>query len=97
MKKVIPQSLQAALWSYDLERLDIEKDKKLIITQVLNYGVLKDVKWLYSIYSEEDIKEVVKNPSRGRWFAKTLNFWLTVFNIKLPEDKKEAAIQKIAI
>lgn len=96
MKKAIPQSLQAALWSYDLERLDIEKDKKLIITQVLNYGVLEDVKWLYSIYSEEDIKEVVKNPSRSRWFAKTLIFWLTVLDIKLPEDKKEAAIQKFS-
>lgn len=97
MKKTIPKALQAALWSYDLKKLDIEDDKKLIITQVLNYGVLEDVKWLYSVYSEYDIMEVVKDPSRGRWFAKTLNFWLTVFDLEIDENKKAAAIQKIAI
>ncbi len=95
MKK-IPKNLQAALWSYDLDKLDIEKDKKLIITQVLNYGILDDVKWLYSAYSENEIKKVVENPARGRWFAKTLNFWLTVLEIKIPPEKKTAAIQKIA-
>lgn len=97
MKSFIPKKLQAALWTYNLKELDLEEDKKLIITQVLNYGDLEDVKWLYSVYLENDIKEVVKDPQRGRWFAKTLNFWLTVFDLEISPAKKEAAIQKIAL
>lgn len=97
MKEALPKSLQAALWSYNLTNLDVKKDKKLIITQVLNYGVLQDIKWLFSTYSEQDIKEVVANPARGRWFVKTLNLWLTIFNLEISLAKKEAAIQKMAM
>jgi hypothetical protein len=75
--------------------MNIEKDKKEIITQVLNYGTWDNLKLLFEIYPEKEIKKVIKNPSRGVWFEKVLNFWCTIFNIRLKKDVWEKAIFNI--
>ncbi len=95
MKNKIPEFITPCLWSYDIRQMELEEDKELIITQVLNYGDAKRIKWLYSVYNEEDIKKVVSNPRRGLWFPKVLNFWETVLKIKIPRDKREKAIFKL--
>jgi len=91
MKK-LPKSFQRVLWSYDIDKIDVEKDKREIITQVLNYGTWDDLKLLYNLYSEESIKEVVSHPRRGVWFEKVLNFWIKMFNIKIRDDVYKKAI-----
>ena len=95
MNSKIPSYISRCLPSYKISRLNLEKDKNLIITQVLNYGDWRGIKWLYKIYSEKDIKEVVNRPCRGLWFKKVLNFWLTIFNIKLKPEKRKKAIFEI--
>jgi len=82
------------LWSYNIDQIDLEKDKEIIITMVLNYGDVKRIRWLYSVYSEDDIKQVISNPRRGLWLPKVLNFWETVLGIEIPESKKEKALRK---
>jgi len=91
MKKV-PKQFQRVLWSYNINKMDLGEDKKEIITQVLNYGTWEDLKLLYKLYSEEEIKEVVKNPRRGVWFKKVLNFWITIFDIQLKKEIWDKAI-----
>lgn len=91
----LPKQFQRVLWSYDINKLDKEEDKKEIIVQTLNYGTWEDLKLLFKIYPEKDIKEVVKTPRRGIWFEKVLNFWLTIFNIRLKDKIREKAIFKI--
>ena len=88
----ILQKLQGVLWSYDVRDLDLEKDKEYIITQVLNYGTWEDLKLLYKLYPEKDIKKVIRYPRRGVWFKKVLSFWTTVFNIRLKKDIFKKAI-----
>jgi len=90
--KKVPKQFQRVLWSYDISKMDLEEDKKEIITQVLNYGTWKDLKLLYKLYPEKEIKEVIKNPRRGVWFKKVLNFWTTIFKIKLKKKVFEKAI-----
>lgn len=93
--KKVPRRFQRALWSYNISKMDLKKDKKEIITQVLNYGDWEDLKLLFKLYPEKDIKKVVKNPRRGVWFEKVLNFWTTIFNIKLKKKVFERAIFKL--
>lgn len=93
--KEIPASLNSVLWSYDLEKLDLKKHKELIITQVLNYGTWKEVKWLFSIYEESEIREIITHPRRGSWWPKVLNFWLTFLEIEIPEEVYEQAVVRI--
>ena len=93
MSKIkIPQKMKWLFWSYDIRSLDLKEDKDYIIPQVLNYGTWEDVKWLYRVYPEKEIKKVVKNPRRGVWFEKVLNFWVTIFNIKIKKEIWEKAI-----
>ena len=95
MKK-LPKTFQRILWSYDISKMDIIKDKREIITQVLNYGAWNDIKLLNKFYSEEDIKEVVLNPRRGVWFGKVLNFWTKILNIEIDKEVYQKAIFRIA-
>lgn len=95
VKSKIPQKMKWLFWSHQLNSFDLEDDKDYIITQVLNHGNWKDLKWLFKVYSREEIKKVVKNPCRGVWFEKVLNFWSTLFNIRFRRDIRQKAILDI--
>jgi hypothetical protein len=91
-KKTIPKHLQGVFWSYNIKNLDIERDKQMIITQLLNHGQWCDLKWLYSVYEETEIKAVVEHPQRGMWYERVLNFWVTMLNCKVPKRIYKQAI-----
>jgi len=92
MNEKVPKQFQRVLWSYDISKMDLEEDKNEIITQVLNYGDWEDLKLIYKLYPEKEIKKIIKNPRRGVWFKKVLNFWTKIFNIKLKKEIFEKAI-----
>ena len=90
--KKIPKQFQRILWSYDINKMNLREDRKEIITQTLNYGTWEDLKLLYHLYPEKEIKQVVRNPRRGVWFKKVLNFWTIIFNIRLKKETWDKAI-----
>lgn len=94
-RKKLPKNFQRLLWSYDFKKMDAWEDKKEIITRVLNHGTWNDLKLLFKLYSEDDIKKIIKHPRRGVWFEKVLNFWTTIFDIRLKKDVREKAIFNI--
>jgi hypothetical protein len=79
---MIPKFIQPYLWSYDLKKIDLKKDKERIITNILNLGDRKATKWLFKQYSKEEIKEIIKNPLPGEWNEKSLNYWSFILNVK---------------
>ncbi len=81
-----PPAVRACLWSYDLSVLDLEHDKTLIITNVLNYGTKEATEWLFSQYSAAQIAAVVQKPLPGRWDKKSLALWSLLFGVT-PELK----------
>lgn len=81
-KQEILHEFKPFLWSLDLARMDLEKDKARIITNVLNFGTKKATDLLTKIYDEKEIKEIVQNPKPGEWSNKSLNYWSIIFNIK---------------
>jgi len=88
----IPKKMKWLFWSYDINSLDLNKDKDYIITQTLNYGTWEDVLWLFRVYKQEEIIKIIKNPNRGQWFKKVLNFWLLIFDIKLRKNIYQKAL-----
>src|SRR3989344_8026380 len=68
---MIPKFVKPFLWSYDIEALDISRDKKRIITNVLNLGTSEATRWLFNTYTKEDIKECLLNPLPGAWNNKS--------------------------
>ncbi len=89
---MIPPSIHPFLWSYDIEKLNLQRDKKRIITNILNLGTVQATKWLFEVYSQEDIKEALTNPLSGEWNRKSLNFWGLVLDVK-PDLSNQRAIK----
>ena len=82
MNNIIPDFVKPFFWSYDTSKIDLQKDKKRIITNVLNYGTKEATDWLFSVYNKSDIEETIKNPFSGEWNKKSLHFWSFIFGVK---------------
>ncbi|MFA6585532.1 MAG: hypothetical protein WCS97_03790 [Candidatus Paceibacterota bacterium] len=76
-----PPAVRACLWSYDVSALDLERDKTLIVTNVLNYGTKAATEWLFSQYSVTQIVAVIQKPLPGRWDKKSLALWSLIFGV----------------
>lgn len=91
----LPKFLQSALWSYDLSKMDKNSHKKMIISQVLNYGDKRAKAWVLTNYSPQDIKNSLLHPERGIWFRETLREWLAKIDIMLDPLEFEVAIRDL--
>lgn len=61
--KKLPRFLKGYFWSVKFNDLDINKDKDYIIHQILCYGDLGSMKWLFKTYGRKSIKEsFIKKP-----------------------------------
>jgi hypothetical protein len=75
--------------------MDLITHAETIITQVLNYGDWRMVRWLLKTYSAATIRGVVGHPRRGVWFPQALNLWTTLYHIKLPAWLRHVAIREL--
>ena len=85
----IPKEMQAVLWSVDVSHLEIEKDKRYIIHQMLSYGRMEDFKWVFRVYPKEEIIKVFttfpyKDYTQSRFYF-VKNFLLSLRNKSLNE------------
>jgi hypothetical protein len=55
----IPQYFKPILWSYDIDKIDLESSKSTIIINTINYGNLQHWKWLMYHYGKDIIREVL--------------------------------------
>ena len=78
---MIPAFVQPFLWSYNIRALDLARDKKRIITNVLNFGTKKATDWLFEVYKKEDIKDCLIKPLPGEWNKKSIAFWSFIMDV----------------
>jgi hypothetical protein len=87
----ISSKLQPILWSKNVKKLDLEKDKIYIIHQILSYGNLNQIKWLFRVYSKKEIRKIFvtfpKKIYHPAIFYFVKNFVLNLKNEKLDEKK----------
>ncbi len=80
--KAVPRRLQAILWSADVKELDLEKHKGYIIHQVLRYGTLGDIQWLFGMYSKEKVRNFfLAHPSKN--YTKEDLYFITHYILNL--------------
>ena len=60
-KKELPENLKGILWSKNINDVDLENDKIYIINQVLSFGDIEEIKWLFKNYTLDEIKMVFIN------------------------------------
>ena len=75
------------LWSFDIKKMELEKDKKQIITNVLNFGTKEATDLLFEVYKRQEIKQQVENPLSGEWSDKSLNYWSLILGVNFKNTK----------
>jgi hypothetical protein len=87
-KNKIPVNLENLFWSYDFKSLDLEKDKKLIVKQILNYGTIEDWKWLVSVYGKTGVQETISKLYESEFRPQSLKLAQILFNSKPSHESK---------
>ncbi len=82
----LPQSVKVVLWSYQLDQIEVEKHKKIIIFQVLNFGSEEAIRWLFNQYGFAEIEKIADSIPLYQWNKKSLSFWKIVLFIN-PKDR----------
>lgn len=61
----LPEFLKPIFWSNNLKDLDLQRDKNYIVNQVLAYGGIPELRWLFKNYSLSLVKDIfVKSPAK---------------------------------
>jgi hypothetical protein len=80
---MLPKFVRQYSWYLDVEKINLQRDKKRIILNIMNYGSLEAIDWLFSIYSKDEINDVLINHGAvGELSKKSLNFWCLILNVE---------------
>mgnify|MGYP006929331584 CR=1 FL=1 len=74
----LPKQLHRYFWDTDPKKLT-QKNKKQIISRILEYGDEHAVQWMNEHFSKADIKECLQ--TTRSLSKKSANFWAFIFNI----------------
>ncbi len=91
-----PKSLQGVLWSSSINQLDLDKHRAYIIHQVLTFGTMNQLRWLFKAYSKYEITDVFVHqpikmyPRHIYWFTK--NHLLPLRHAQLDEQNYVTAL-----
>ena len=84
----LPDSLQGILWSKNIENINLEEDKVYIIHQILAYGDIKEVEWLFEVYPKNDIKNIFINRP-VKIYTRPVYFFIKDFILNIKKDTNE--------
>ncbi|MGC4235443.1 MAG: hypothetical protein QM594_20895 [Niabella sp.] len=72
---------KSLFWDVDPERLDWERNRQLIIERVFTRGVTQEVRRIYQVYSNEEIREAIL---KSKTFdKKTANYFSIKYQIPI--------------
>lgn len=57
--RTLPDTFRPLLWSYDFDQIDPLKHKNTIIVQAINYGSLRQWRWLADNYGRDEVRDVL--------------------------------------
>lgn len=77
----IPISLAPFFQEYDLAHLDIDRSANTIIERVLQYGNRAEIRWLFSVYPSQKVREWALQWGRYVLPEPHLTFWRLVLDI----------------
>jgi hypothetical protein len=80
---LIPERIKRLFWDVDKGKVDPELHRFYVIRRIMDHGSVEDVRWMKSVYSSEEIAEVVKK-SRGL-SRKSAHFGAAYFSIAKEE------------
>lgn len=81
-KNLLPDYFKPILWSYNISKINLDKYKKFIIVNTINYGDLKHWRWILKYYGKSQIQEILANSYSTEFRPRALKLALLVFSLK---------------
>jgi len=78
----LPEFFSPLLWSYDFSSIDVERDKRRIVINTINYGQWKHWQWIVNYYGEENIKQFIENTPISEFRPRALKLISILLGIK---------------
>ena len=78
---MLPRLIKPLFWSYKFSKLDVHKHQQTIIKQIMEYGTMPMISWLFKTYKKNDLKKCFKQCRSGDLSPKSKNFWQLVLKI----------------
>ena len=84
MDTIIPQSVKACLWSYDINMIDLSlsNHRARLVKNGLNRGTDEAVSWVRKNFPENEIADIIKKSSVSDWSKKSLALWSLLFDVR---------------
>ena len=82
MKK-LPKELYRYFWDIDPTKLDITKKDQYVISRVLQWGRMDDLRWLKTYYGKNKLMETLKQTRELS--DKRVNFYVKIWGISPTE------------
>jgi hypothetical protein len=77
----LPQYFKHLMWSYDFSAIDLQKNKKAIVVNTINYGDLRHWRWIVWFYGKEGIRNVLSQIPATEIRSRARRLVSIVFNI----------------
>jgi len=81
MKNRLPKNFKSLFWGYDFNTIDPVQDKRIIIANALNYGNLKQWRWLIKLYGKAGLKQAIQLTPKSEFRKQVLKLIQLLFNI----------------
>jgi hypothetical protein len=80
MNSKLPLSFKPYFWSYDFSKIDMNKNKKTVVSQIANYGSISDWKRLIDCYGWKTVRETLLGLRPGEINKRTLKLASILFD-----------------
>ena len=79
----IPKNVEHLFWDINVETFNPHDYPEYTISRVLEFGDEESATWMKELFSEAEIKNVIK--SDKRLSPKSANFWAIIFSVPFNE------------
>lgn len=90
-KNALPESFRPILWSFDWDRLGIQKDKEDIIVNTINEGSVDQWRWIRKSYGDSGVRGVLRRRLASEFHPESLSLAKVIFGAKsLPHARRRS-------
>lgn len=81
MTNKLSKNFKPLFWGYDFNSIDPSKDQRIVITNTLNYGDLKQWRELSKIYGKKKLRKTIQLIPQSEFRQQALKLIKLLFNI----------------
>ena len=75
LSEAIPVEFKKYFWDVNFNILTLEKHKAFILERLLNYGSFSTFSWIFQVYTNVEVKQLLKKKGKYSLSKNSFYFW----------------------